>query len=855
MPAIDQASFCRRARGSCADAGSRRLPPTHIAGCAFRPWKARDSTRPASLANSTSAAAGRYIVYARRLVLSFSLLLGIAWGSNDALAVSSPSPSAAVEFDTQTLIARGYSADIAKFFSGDSRFLPGKQEVTIALNANQTYTTNVQFDDDGDPCFDAALLDTLRLRKPSDLAGCADPEQMWPEFHMKLHPGQFRIDMTVPEEAFDPRRRGNGLHSGGEAVLLNYDVFAQRFDTRFGSSHYLQARLEPGFNIGNWFFRNRGALTHSGKGFSYQLQDTYLARTVDAWGAITQIGQFTSTGENLGGLPMLGFQISSDRLQNSGQLTVPIQGIAESNATVEVRQRGRVVYRTIVPPGPFMLSDIGSVAQNADLQIEITEQDGRKRRFEMPVGMGYADAKQPTTWQAAIGRYQDAGNSDQTRAPAIFATGEISFSPLDNLRVSTAALAASGYLHASVQGTLSAKSGAWLASGVRYSRMAGAGQGYQFELQGSSRIGGNVFASASWLSRSIRYTTPDVALGSLGDATGTGQTKHSANASINWAHPRWGSFTYGLSYNSFVGAPNSVSHTLSIGRKIGRANVSLAAQISPKSGSSVYANVSIPLGGGSLSARTTRSQRGDLTFGTSYGNRLGRDGSYSIGASGSKSGQTANASVSMRTGFAQFGAGVAQSTSNSRSTYLSASGGIAYANGLFGTASSRIGETFAIVSVPNQKGLRISAPGGTSITNPFGTAVISSLTPYTKAQLRLDTQSLPMNVRLDTTTVDIGLRRGSVLTRTIHAAETRQLMLTIRDSTGATAPVGTTVLDEQGQFLGTIIGDGNFILNDDDIGRPIRLSGVNRSECRVTYEAPARFDPNQPYEEAEGTCG
>ncbi|MET5020948.1 fimbrial biogenesis outer membrane usher protein, partial [Burkholderia pseudomallei] len=79
------------------------------------------------------------------------------------------------------------------------------------------------------------------------------------------------------------------------------------------------------------------------------------------------------------------------------------------------------------------------------------------------------------------------------------------------------------------------------------------------------------------------------------------------------------------------------------------------------------------------------------------------------------------------------------------------------------------------------------------------------------------------------TTVDIGLRRGSVLTRTIQAAETRQLMLTIRDSTGATAPVGTTELDEQGQFLGTIIGDGNIILNDDDIGRPIRLSGVNRS--------------------------
>ncbi|KWZ37319.1 fimbrial protein [Burkholderia savannae] len=794
-------------------------------------------------------------MHARRSILSLSLLLFIGWGSSDALAVSSPSSSAAVEFDTQTLIARGYSADIAKFFSGDSRFLPGRQEVTIALNAHQTYTTNVQFDDDGDPCFDAALLGTLRLRKPSDLAGCVDPEQMWPEFHMKLHPGQFRIDMTVPEKAFDPKRRDDGLHSGGKAMLLNYDVFAQRFDTRFGNSHYFQARIEPGFNIGNWSFRNRGSLTNSSNGFSYQLQDTYLARTVDAWGAIAQIGQFTSAGESLGGLPMLGVQIGSDSLQSGGQLTVPIQGIAESNATVEVRQRGRVVYRTIVPPGPFMLSDIGNVAQNADLQIEITEQDGRKRRFEMPVGMSYADAKQPMTWQAAIGRYQDAGHSDGRRTPAIFATGEVSFSAFNNLRVSTAALAAPGYVHASAQGTLSVESGAWLASGVRYSRAAGVGQGYQFELQGSTRIGGNVFASASWLSRSNRYTTPDVALGSLRDATGAGQTKHSANASVNWAHPRWGSFTYGLSYNSFFGASSTLSHTLSIGRKIGRANVSLAAQISPKYGSSVYANVSIPLGGGSLSARSARSQRGDLTFGTSYSNRLGRNGSYSIGASGDKNGQTANASFSMNTGLAQIGAGVAQSTTNSRSTYVSVSGGIAYANGLFGTASSRIGDTFAIVSVPNQKGLRISAPGGTSITNPLGTAIIPSVTPYTKAQLRLDTQSLPMNVRLDTTTVDIGLRRGSVLTRTINATETRQLMLTIRDSTGATAPVGTTVLDEQGQFLGTIVGDGNFILSDDDIGKPIRLSGVNRSECRVTYDAPELFDPDQPYEEAEGSCG
>ncbi|WP_176091187.1 fimbria/pilus outer membrane usher protein [Burkholderia ambifaria] len=791
-------------------------------------------------------------MFAIRLALSLSFILCIALESGRVQAASDTSGSA-VAFDTRTLVSRGYSADIASFFSSDAKFLPGRHDINVTVNASRKYAVSVQFDNDGAPCFDAALLAALRLRHDPGMSSCVSGDDLGGGARVKSFPGQFRIELTVPESAFDPEQRDNGLSSGGTAALLNYDVFAQRLDGRAGSSQFFQTRLESGFNVGNWIFRNRGTLANTNEGIAYRHQDAYVARTVESIKSIAQVGQVNTAGDIHGGLPMLGFQIGSNSLQSGSKLANPIQGIAESNATVEVRQRGRVVYRTIVPPGPFVLSDIGAVAQNANVEIEITEEDGRKRRFDMPVGMGYGDAKQPTTWQAAVGRYRNTFDDAEGKAP-LFVMGEVSFSPLDTLRMTTAALASPGYLHAAAQATLATEGGTWIASGLRYSNASDAGHGYQLDLQGSTRIGTNLFASASWSTRSNRYTSPDDGLGSTYRASDTGRPKHAANASVSWAHPRWGSLSYGLSYGSYFGAPSTISHTISAGRRFGRVNVSVAAQMSSQGRNSIYANLSIPLGGGTLSARGTRSENGQMSFGSSYSNRFGRDGSYTLGASGSQDSQRLSASASMRTGYAQLGAGISQSTNQSRSVYLSAAGALVLANGSLGTASSRVGDTFAMVKVPGRSGLRISAPGGTAVTNAMGTAVIPTVTPYSKAALQIDSRSLPMNVRLDTTTLDVALTRGSVVTHEINATEMRQLLLSIRDASGKAVPLGTSVLDEQGGFIGTIVGEGNFMLTNDDIAKPLRLSGANGSACRVIYHAPEKFDPNQPYEEADGTC-
>lgn len=86
----------------------------------------------------------------------------------------------------------------------------------------------------------------------------------------------------------------------------------------------------------------------------YYNQETYVLRAVESLKSVVQLGEFGLVGNTFSGLPVTGVQLYSDNAQlNDTQLIVPIEGIANTNATIEIRQRGRVIYRTVVAPGPF----------------------------------------------------------------------------------------------------------------------------------------------------------------------------------------------------------------------------------------------------------------------------------------------------------------------------------------------------------------------------------------------------------------------------------------------------------------------------------------------------------------------
>ena len=211
--------------------------------------------------------------------------------------------------------------------------------------------------------------------------------------------------------------------------------------------------------------------------------------------------------------------------------------------------------------------------------------------------------------------------------------------------------------------------------------------------------------------------------------------------------------------------------------------------------------------------------------------------------------------MNMRTPYAQLGASVSQSTTQSRSVSVSASGGVALANGTLATTSQAIGDTFAVVTIPEQGNLRIQAPGsGSTLTNGAGNAVLPKIQPYTQSTMKVDSKSLPLNLRLDSTTANFELALGTVASQNIGATLVKQLLLTIKKANGEPIPLGSSVLDEQGRFISSVVGDGNVMLTNDLIGIPLRVKVANASECVVEYRTPETFAADALYEEADALC-
>lgn len=767
-----------------------------------------------------------------------------------------PVISKAAEFDLKTLAALGYTPDVAEFFGKEARFLPGVNTVNIQVNVARSYTVDARFNADGQLCIDNTLLAALKLRQNKLASDCEALSTLWPSALIKAFPGQFRLELMLPEEAFDPEQ--DDFQRGGYALLLNYNLFGQQVSGNNTDLRFLQGLLEPGLNVSNWVVRNRSSVSSGLNGDRYTSEETSASRAVESLKSVLQLGQFGSNGDAFSGLPIVGAQLYSDSAQfSASQLIVPIKGVANTNATVEIRQRGRTIYRTVVAPGPFSLTNISNFSNGVPAEVEIIEEDGRRQRFSVTNALDINAYQEASRYQLGLGRYRNpAANADIPTDSPLLATGELAFSPGARQQVTAAGLLTGDYQNLMVKGSYSGTERAWLAGGIAYAWAKDDQQGYQLDAQGQIMLGGNLSTSLSTLYRSESYQTADDALSGLAYRQGPeAQTlRNATSAAVTWAHPRWGAFSYVASHNQYHHSGNSdVTHMLSSSQRWGSTTLSLSLQ-SSAFGQMAYASLSLPLGNGTLSNRVQKVDD-SLSMGSTYQGRWGENRGYSVGVTGSEKQQRVSGTANLNTAYAQLAAGVSQSSNQSRAASLLASGAVAYANGDVATSSQPIGDTFAIVSIPDQGNLRVQAPGsGATLTNRSGKAILPALQPYTTATAQIDTKTLPLNLRLDSTTTDFALARGSVASKRFAVTEIRQLLLTVRDTKGMPMPVGASVLNGSGQFTGTVIGDGNVMLSNDEIGQPLRIKVMNQSDCQVSYQAPTQFDANAIYEVADAVC-
>ncbi len=365
-------------------------------------------------------------------------------------------------------------------------------------------------------------------------------------------------------------------------------------------------------------------------------------------------------------------------------------GLTETPSTVEISQNGRLLYRTLVPAGPFQLDRVNGVIGGQPLNVSVLQNDGRTQRFQVNTSPLDKNARGEVNYQLALGTYRDRSSSSDSDKPLIAsAEGDIS---IGQAQFSGGTLFSSPYQAASSRMNLYWPGNRSVTVGLG---MSGARRRAEQGLQVDTGLGlalGPVSLGLSTLMRSKQYPTLESALQRSEPVPPSDDVQNwltqdegistSTSLSLNWADAAWGRLGYALGFNQFHGDKTAtLLHTLSYGRKFGNVTMNLSFQAASDWDNRLFLSASVPLSrSASLSSQMQRYQ-GENNYTTTFSHNPSDLWGYSVGANHNESQSRLNGSMRATTAYSQLSANGTWGNDNSRSMMFSASGAAAYAGG------------------------------------------------------------------------------------------------------------------------------------------------------------------------------
>ncbi|WP_193101691.1 fimbria/pilus outer membrane usher protein [Burkholderia sp. Z1] len=793
-------------------------------------------------------------------------------------------PAQAVEFNSDFLSPQAASTDVSRFEKGNP-VLPGSYRVDLYLNGRALGRTGVDVKAGTDPqrgrvCMTRMLLDQIgldwskvdaqRLHAFDAADHCVELAELVDDAHADLDTGELRLDLSVPQAVL--RRTPRGYVSpelwdaGVTAGVLGYTFNAYRTDASGAASNSAYLGVNAGFNLGKWHFRHDGAMNwQSRSGSQYQNINSYVERDLPSITSRLTLGDGNTTGELFDTLPFRGAQLATDdrMLPDSQRGYAPIiRGIAETNARVTVRQRGSVIYDTPVSPGPFIIDDLYPTGYGGDLEVTVTEADGRVRKFAVPY--------------ASVAQLLRPGISRFSVTTGLIRNESLSFKPkllqatyqrgLTNHLTGYGGVQANEYYAAVLTGVavgtplgalsldvtgartrLPNESQAGISVRVGYSKLFE-------ETRSNVSVAAYRFSTSGFMDiANAMQTTDAVREGMSSDAIS--RPRNRLSITFNQAlGDRWGQlFVSGFTQDywnanrkdvQFQGGYSnqykSLAYTLSANR-VRNAYGQMDNQF--------MANLSIPLGKSTRAPQfgvnvTTQPGAGTTTQ-TTLGGVAGADNQWSYGASvsngpagsgtaGTVNGQYRGAKTTAQAGFA-LGRGY-----NSTSVGLSGSV-VAHPDGI--TLSPYSGDTVAVVAAPDAAGARILGYAGLSLDGR-GYGVVPYLTPYRLNEVAIDPKGLSADVELKTTSQLVAPRAGSVVMMRYDTVKGRAVLIDATRADGEALPFGADVVDADGNSVGAVGQAGRIFarLAADNATLAVRWGLANDQQCTMRVALPEIAD-------------
>ena len=763
-------------------------------------------------------------------------------------------------FDAQTLQQRGIDPQLASLLLSAPRYAAGQHTVNLRVNGQRRGRLAVNFDQQGNLCFDHALLDAANLLPPGEVQGCDDFLARYPQTLVEPDPATLTVSLVVPTDALRPVQQDiSGYETGGFAGLLNYDLSG--FYNRFGddASRFGSANTEVGFNAGDWIVRSRQVQTwQDGLSRSTHLQ-AYAQRTFASHQAVLQAGQINLYNPVLSGAQITGVQVLTEHaLQEQGQGAL-IQGIANSPAQVEVRQNGALIHSTVVPAGPFTLTDVRRLNTRSDVEVTVKESVGSERRFTVPAAMLGLGLPAPG-YSVAAGRVRNVGDAKGEDPWVVSGGWTGALHP--QLTLGTGVLAASQYR--SVGASLGWLP--WLDSQIQLSTQVSNSQaqekvsGVQTDLSWSQRLGEqwSISAANSW--RSIGYRELEESTYARDDNNRDSRYRDQQSLNLGWSHPRLGAFSAGVSRSANFAGDSSSRALASWGTSIGAVSLSASAEWQmggrQQQDNAVYLNISVPLGESRRLRSWVRNSGGENRTGLGLTEQIDDQLSYRVSAEHDSSDHQVETTlgISALPRYSQLDVSYSRSDAERSSYQGGARGGVVLHGDGVTFSPYPVRDTFALVSVGDMSGIKLSTPSGPVWTDWQGQAVVPQVAAYGRSPVEVQTRSLPRNADINNGLAMISSGRGAVDRVEFGVGLTRRLLLTVSNDQGAPLPAGASVSSAEGEFI-TLVQDGSQVFLPNVLGQStLWITTPQGSRCQLRYSLPEKADPSVYFETAPARC-
>jgi outer membrane usher protein len=772
-----------------------------------------------------------------------------------------PSPDPAqVTFDS---VFTG-KVDLSRFERGNIT-LPGVYNPEVIVNRESVGSLPVAFraiagSQTAHPCFDKSMLARLGLdleKFGKAIAGrndipamgdkpiCGDIGRFIPSARVDFDEGEQQLHVSIPQLYMAGRARGyvspEYWDSGEPAALLDYAANMYRLSTRGGSSTTTYAGLNGGVNLGGWRLRHSGSVNVSDGKSRYQNSQTFAQHDLTELKAQLTLGDRYTSGELLDSVRIRGAMVASDArmLPSSLRGYAPvIRGVAETNARVVIKQRGYVIYETTVVPGPFAIDDLYPTGFGGDLDVEVTEANGRTRRFSVPF------AAQPRLLRAGMTRFAlAAGQVDELSLPdtpfifqgtvqrginngwTLYGGVTVSnsyFAPMigSAINLPIGALSLDATSARAPMRTMKTQSG--ISTRLSYSKNLEASgtnvalAAYRFSTRGyltvieAARLryahkqgSDNVFVPRQRSRFDINISQPL--------ASGGGVLNLIGSASDYWNSERRVDFTLGYSNHWRL-----LQYSLSVQRSrfMGAIHGSRVANLG-RQDTSYYLAMSLPFGlvrnAPQVNFTANRDAHGQGSTQLGMTGNLGESQDISYGVTANRNAQIEgatsdiNLSGSYRAPFGSYAASLGFGAGRQQASVTASGGMVLHRHGL--TLSQSLGETNGIIHAPGAKGVLVAGYSGLRLDGK-GNAVVPYLQPYQVNTVQLDTLGASDDIELESSSATATPRAGALVRLNYETIIGQALTIHALRQGGDPLPFAASVMDDAGNTLG-VVGQGS----------------------------------------------